>query len=136
MSRIELLVPDLGNNNDVSVVDVLIKVGDTVEVDTPLVTLETDKASLDVPATSAGKIAEVLLKRGDKVSKGSIIARVEVGAAQAASNAQQPQPASSSQGAPAGQGGATQGAGTAAQGAGAAVQGGAAAQGATAQRGT
>ncbi len=90
MSRVDLLVPDLGNNSDVSVVDVLIKVGDTVEVDTPLVTLETDKASLDVPATSGGKVAEVLLKRGDKVSKGAIIARVEAGAAQAAGSAQQP----------------------------------------------
>ncbi|MGH8289082.1 MAG: dihydrolipoyl dehydrogenase [Steroidobacteraceae bacterium] len=77
MSRVDLLVPDLGNFHDVSVVDVLVKAGDTIEVDTPLVTLETDKASMDVPATSAGKVAEVLLKRGDKVSKGSLIARVE-----------------------------------------------------------
>ena len=77
MSRVDLIVPDLGNFNDVSVVDVLVKAGDTIEVDAPLVTLETDKASMDVPATSAGKVAEVLLKRGDKVSKGSLIARVE-----------------------------------------------------------
>ena len=77
MSQVDLVVPDLGNFNDVSVVDVLVKAGDTVEVDAPLVTLETDKASMDVPATAAGKIAEVLLKRGDKVSKGSLIARVE-----------------------------------------------------------
>ncbi|MGH8269633.1 MAG: FAD-dependent oxidoreductase, partial [Steroidobacteraceae bacterium] len=77
MSRVDLIVPDLGNFNDVSVVDVLVKAGDTVEVDAPLVTLETDKASIDVPASAAGKIAEVLLKRGDKVSKGSLIARLE-----------------------------------------------------------
>ena len=77
MSRVDLVVPDLGNFNDVSVVDVLVKAGDAVEVDAPLVTLETDKASMDVPATTAGKIAEVLLKRGDKVSKGTLIARVE-----------------------------------------------------------
>ena len=77
MSRVDLLVPDLGNFQDVAVVDVLVKAGDTVEVDAPLVTLETDKASMDVPATSAGKVAEVLLKRGDKVSKGSLIARLE-----------------------------------------------------------
>ena len=77
MSRVDLIVPDLGNFNDVAVVDVLVKAGDTIEVDAPLVTLETDKASMDVPATVAGKIAEVLLKRGDKVSKGSVIARVE-----------------------------------------------------------
>jgi dihydrolipoamide dehydrogenase len=77
VSRVDLVVPDLGNFNDVSVVDVLVKAGDTIEVDAPLVTLETDKASMDVPATAAGKVAEVLLKRGDKVSKGSVIARVE-----------------------------------------------------------
>ena len=87
MSRIDLVVPDLGNNNDVSVVDVLVKVGDTVEIETPLVTLETDKASLDVPATSAGTVAEVLLKRGDKVSKGSVIVRLD-GNAQAAGSQQ------------------------------------------------
>ncbi len=87
MSRIDLVVPDLGGNSDVSVVDVLVKVGDSVEIDTPLVTLETDKASLDVPSTSAGTIAEVLLKRGDKVSKGSIIVRLDQGAPAAAAPA-------------------------------------------------
>ncbi len=78
---VDLTVPDIGNFTDVDVVDVLVKAGDVVEVDTPLVTLETDKASMDVPATAAGTITEVLLKRGDKVSKGSVIARVESGAA-------------------------------------------------------
>jgi dihydrolipoyl dehydrogenase len=77
VSRIDLVVPDLGNFVDILVVDVLVKKGDAVEVDTPLVTLETDKASMDVPATSAGTIAEVLLKPGDKVSKGTLIARLE-----------------------------------------------------------
>ena len=77
MSRVDLVVPDLGNFHDVAVVDVLVRVGDSIEVDAPLVTLETDKASMDVPATTPGRIAEVLLKRGDKVSKGSVIARVE-----------------------------------------------------------
>ena len=78
---VDLTVPDIGNFTDVEVVDVLVKAGDVVEVDTPLVTLETDKASMDVPATAAGRIAEVLLKRGDKVSKGSLIARLEGAAA-------------------------------------------------------
>jgi dihydrolipoamide dehydrogenase len=80
VSRIDLVVPDIGNAHDVDVVDVLVKPGDVVEVDTPLVTLETDKASMDVPSASAGKVAEVLLKRGDKVSAGSIIARVDTNA--------------------------------------------------------
>ncbi len=77
MSCVDLLVPDLGNFHDVAVVDVLVSVGDNIEVDAPLVTLETDKASMDVPATAAGRIAEVLLQRGDKVSQGSLIARME-----------------------------------------------------------
>ena len=77
---VELTIPDIGNFTDVDVVDVLVKPGDLIEVDAPLVTLETDKASMDVPATAAGRITEVLLKRGDKVSKGSLIARVEAGA--------------------------------------------------------
>jgi dihydrolipoamide dehydrogenase len=80
VSRIDLVVPDIGNAHDVDVVDVLVKPGDVVEIDSPLVTLETDKASMDVPSMSAGKVAEVLLKRGDKVSAGSIIARVETSA--------------------------------------------------------
>ena len=77
MSRVDLVVPDIGNFADILVVDVLVKKGDAIEVDAPLVTLETDKASMDVPATSAGTVTEVLLKPGDKVSKGSVIARVE-----------------------------------------------------------
>ena len=80
MSRADLTVPDIGNFSDVTIVDVLVKTGDVVEVDSPLVTLETDKASMDVPTTVAGTITEVVVKRGDKVSKGSLIARVETGA--------------------------------------------------------
>jgi dihydrolipoamide dehydrogenase len=77
LSRVDLVVPDIGNFADILVVDVLVKKGDAIEVDAPLVTLETDKASMDVPATSAGTVTEVLLKTGDKVSKGTVIARVE-----------------------------------------------------------
>ena len=83
MSRVDLTIPDIGNFTDVSVVDVLVKPGDVIAIDSPLVTLETDKASMDVPATAAGTIAEVSLKRGDKVSKGSLIARVDAGTAAA-----------------------------------------------------
>jgi dihydrolipoamide dehydrogenase len=78
VSRIDLVVPDLGNFADIPIVDVLVKPGDTVEIDSPLVTLETDKASLDVPSTARGTIAELLVRRGDKVSKGSVLARLEV----------------------------------------------------------
>ena len=81
---VELLVPDIGNFTDVAVVEVLVKPGDVVELETPLVTIETDKASMDVPAAAAGKVTEVLLKVGDKVSKGSLIARLEASAGAAA----------------------------------------------------
>ena len=83
MSRVELTVPDLGNFSDVDIVDVLVKPGEVVAVDTPLVTLETDKASMDVPSTAAGTVTEVLVKRGDKVSKGSVLARLDTAAAAA-----------------------------------------------------
>jgi dihydrolipoamide dehydrogenase len=97
---VELSVPDIGNFSDVPVVDVLVKPGDQVELETPLVTLETDKAAMDVPASAAGWITEVLLKRGDKVSKGSVIARLEPAAASAAAPAAvtAPQPAAAAPG--------------------------------------
>src|SRR5687768_7534795 len=82
MSLTDLVVPDLGDFKEVAVVDVLVKPGDQVEVDTALVTLETDKASMDVPSTANGTIAEVLVKRGDKIAKGSVIARIQATAAQ------------------------------------------------------
>jgi dihydrolipoamide dehydrogenase len=96
VNAVDLTIPDIGNFSDVSVVDVLVKPGDVVAVDSPLVTLETDKASMDVPSTAAGTITEVLLKRGDQVSKGSLIARLSPGAADAAAaatSAAPPQPA-------------------------------------------
>jgi len=67
-------VPDLGDVQDVAVIDVLVKPGDRVAVDTPLVTLESDKATMDVPATAAGVVMHVLVKAGDKVSSGTVIA--------------------------------------------------------------
>jgi dihydrolipoamide dehydrogenase len=77
VSRIDLTVPDLGNFDEVAIVDVLIKAGDRIEVDTPLVTLETDKATMDVPSTAAGTVTEVLVQKGGKIAKGGLIARVE-----------------------------------------------------------
>ncbi len=78
MSRIDLVVPDLGNFDQVAVVDVLVKPGDKVEVDTPLITLETDKATMDVPSTAAGTIVEVIAQKGGNIAKGGVIARLEV----------------------------------------------------------
>jgi dihydrolipoamide dehydrogenase len=73
-----LRVPDLGDAQGVAVIEVLVKPGDRVEVDTPLVTLESDKATMDVPASAAGMVADVLLKAGDKVSSGTVIATLAV----------------------------------------------------------
>jgi dihydrolipoamide dehydrogenase len=85
VSGIDIAVPDLGNFDEVAVVDVLVKVGDAISVDTPLVTLETEKATMDVPSSAAGTLSALLVKTGDKVRKGSVIARLEsVGAVPAA----------------------------------------------------
>jgi len=80
----EQRVPDLGDFRDVEVIEVLVKPGDRVEVDTPLITLETDKATMDVPATAAGTVRELALERGSRVSQGSLILTLEVGDGQAA----------------------------------------------------
>jgi pyruvate dehydrogenase E2 component (dihydrolipoamide acetyltransferase) len=70
-------VPDIGDFTDVPVVEVHVSPGDTVAVDDPLITLETDKASMDVPAPYAGTVAEVLLKVGDTASQGTTVVRLE-----------------------------------------------------------
>lgn len=80
----EVSVPDLGNFAEVPIIEVLVQVGDRIEVDTPLVTLETDKASMDVPSTVAGEVVELAVGRGDKVSKGSVLVRVATQGAQPA----------------------------------------------------
>ena len=74
---VELRVPDLGDFEDVEIIEVLVAVGDTVAVEDPLVTIETDKASMDVPAELAGKIVSVNVEVGSKVSTGSLVAVIE-----------------------------------------------------------
>jgi pyruvate dehydrogenase E2 component (dihydrolipoamide acetyltransferase) len=74
---IEIRVPDLGGFADVAVIDVLVKEGDVIEVDTPLITLETEKATMDVPSTAAGRVTAVKVKKGSKVSQGSVIVLLE-----------------------------------------------------------
>jgi len=71
---LEQRVPDLGDFKDVEVIEVLVKPGDRVEPETPLITLETDKATMDVPATAAGVVQEMKVAKGDRVSKDSLIA--------------------------------------------------------------
>ena len=81
---IEATVPDIGDYHDVPVIDVCVAVGDTVQVDDALVTLESDKATMDVPSSVAGTIREIRVAVGDKVSAGALVALIETGSAVAA----------------------------------------------------
>ncbi|MFZ9708449.1 MAG: dihydrolipoyl dehydrogenase [Steroidobacteraceae bacterium] len=93
MAIVDIHIPDLGNFTEVPVIDVLVKLGDRVDVDAPLLTLETDKASMDVPSPVAGVVTELLVARGAKVSKGTLIARLQSDAVAAPASAPAPAPA-------------------------------------------
>ncbi|KAF3997676.1 dihydrolipoyllysine-residue acetyltransferase [Glaciimonas immobilis] len=84
MSMVEIKVPDIGDVKDVEVIEVMVKVGDTIKIDQSLATLETDKASMEIPSTQAGVVKELKLKVGDKVSEGSLILILEAEGATAA----------------------------------------------------
>jgi pyruvate dehydrogenase E2 component (dihydrolipoamide acetyltransferase) len=73
---VEIRVPDVGNVTDIDVVEVLIKPGDVVALEQTVASLETDKAGMDLPSSAAGTVKEVFIKRGDKVSEGTLIATV------------------------------------------------------------
>src|SRR5437879_1538698 len=75
-SLVEVRVPDMGNFKDVAVIDVLVKPGDTVVIDSPLVTLESDKATMDVPSTAVGVVEKLHTNKGGKVNTGDLIATV------------------------------------------------------------
>ena len=79
----DVLVPDIGSFDSVDVIDVLVKAGDSIAQEDPLITLESDKASMDIPAPFAGTVKEVKIKVGDKVSQGSLIFTVETAEAEA-----------------------------------------------------
>jgi dihydrolipoamide dehydrogenase len=83
VSAVEIRVPDMGGAKDVAVVDVLVKPGAAISVDDPLVTLESDKASMDVPSPVAGTVETVAIKKGDKASAGTLIATVQARGAEA-----------------------------------------------------
>jgi pyruvate dehydrogenase E2 component (dihydrolipoamide acetyltransferase) len=81
---IEVKVPDIGDYKDIPVIEVLVKAGDSVEKEQSLVTLESDKATMDVPSPAAGTVKEVKVKQGDPVSEGTLIVVLEGGAAASA----------------------------------------------------
>jgi dihydrolipoamide dehydrogenase len=90
MATIELKVPDIGDFTDVPVIEIQVKPGDTVKKEESLVTLESDKATMEVPASHAGTVKEIRVKVGDKVSQGTVIAVVETAEAAAAAGASAP----------------------------------------------
>jgi len=85
---VEVRVPDMGNFKDVAVIDVLVKPGETIEPEAPLVTLETEKATMDVPSTASGVIEKIHVAKGGTVSTGDLIATVRSAAEPAAAGAQ------------------------------------------------
>src|SRR2546428_178068 len=93
---IEVKVPDIGDFNNVPIIEVLVRPGDRVKPEDPLITLESDKASMEVPSPTAGTVKDVNVKVGDKVSEGSLILTLATGiaaAAGAATSAQRSQAA-------------------------------------------
>src|SRR6201996_5437238 len=89
---IEVKVPDIGDYKDIPVIEVLVKAGDTVEKEQSLITLESDKATMDVPSPAAGTVKELKVKVGDNVSEGTLILVLEggEGSAPAAAPKQEP----------------------------------------------
>ena len=98
MSEIEVRVPDLGDTKAATVVDVLVAVGAQVRVDDALITLESEKASMDIPSSAAGTIASIAVKKGQEVSSGAVIATLTTGKGEeaAAKSAASPPPAAKS----------------------------------------
>ncbi len=98
---VEVTVPDIGGDTDVSVIEVLVAVGDKIDVDSGLITLETDKATMDVPSPLAGVVKDVKVAVGDKVSQGSLVIMLEVGGAAPAASPAKAESTTASQAAPA-----------------------------------
>ena len=78
MALLEVKVPNLGDFKDVEIIEVHVKPGDPIKAEAPLITLETDKAAMEVPAPAGGVVREVLVKQGSKVSEGSLVALEDV----------------------------------------------------------
>ena len=90
MALIEVQVPDIGDFDEVGVIEVLVKAGDTVKVEQSLITVESDKASMEIPSSAAGVVKELRVRVGDKVAKGSVVLTLE--SAEAAAPAPAPAP--------------------------------------------
>ena len=93
MATIEVKVPDIGDFSDVAVIEVLVKAGDTVKVEQSLITVESDKASMEIPSSHAGVVKEVKVNLGDKVREGSVVLLLEAAGADVGQGAAAPSPA-------------------------------------------
>ncbi len=87
---IEVKLPDIGDFDAVPVIEICVKVGDTVNIDDPLVTLESDKATMDVPSSVAGVVKDIRVTVGDRIAEGAVVAVVETGAAPSATPTEPP----------------------------------------------
>ncbi|MGB7481276.1 MAG: biotin/lipoyl-containing protein, partial [Burkholderiaceae bacterium] len=87
MAMVEVKVPDIGDFKQVEVIELLVKPGDTVKADQSLITVESDKASMEIPSSHAGVVKELKVKLGDKVAEGSLVLTLEEGAGAAAAPA-------------------------------------------------
>ena len=81
MSEVQVKVPDIGDFSEVAVIEVLVKAGDTIKVEQSLITVESDKASMEIPSSHAGVVKSLAVKVGDKVSEGSVVLTVDAAAA-------------------------------------------------------
>ena len=90
MATLDIKVPDIGDFADVAVIELMVKVGDTIKVDQSLLTVESDKASMEIPSSHAGVVTALLVKLGDKVKEGSPIVTLEVSGAVASEAATAP----------------------------------------------
>src|SRR5512141_2042421 len=86
MASIEVKVPDIGDFDEVSVIELLVKPGDAIKAEQSLVTVESDKASMEIPSSAAGVVKELKVKLGDKVSEGSLLLTLEADAAAASAS--------------------------------------------------
>jgi len=91
-SLVDIKVPDIGDFDEVSVIEVLVKTGDTIKAEQSLITVESDKASMEIPSSAAGVVKEVKVKLGDKVKQGSVVLTLEASGAVAAAPAPAPAP--------------------------------------------
>ncbi|MFW5432224.1 MAG: dihydrolipoyl dehydrogenase [Methylophilaceae bacterium] len=89
---IEVLVPDIGNFDSVDVIEVIVNIGDTIDVEDSLITVESDKASMDIPSSHAGVVKEIKVKVGDQIAKDNVVLMIEASAAAEAPKAAAPTP--------------------------------------------